>query len=109
MAARWGGQMFTREKAFPELYTDADSDIDDWRDDTDFEPSTCSSEDSETGVSDKGSEQDLVELEWQQQNARGKKKLLWAKSLFHGLKSFHYPKSRWAETLPRKYLYFLAK
>ena len=68
--------MFTREKAFPELYADADSDIDDWRDDSDFEPSTCSSEDSETGVSDEGSEQDLVEPEQQQQNTRGNKKLL---------------------------------
>ena len=66
--------MFTREKAFPELYADADSDIDDWRDDSHFEPSI--SEDSETGDSDEGSEQDLIEPEQQQQNARGYKKLL---------------------------------
>ena len=53
--------MFTREKGFPELYADADSDIDDWRDDSGFEPS--SSNDSEMGDSDKGSEQDLIEPE----------------------------------------------
>ena len=61
MAARRGGQMFTREKGFPDFYADADSDIDDWRDNSDFEPS--SSKDSETGDSDKGSEQDLIEPE----------------------------------------------
>ena len=53
--------MFTREKGFPDFYADADSDIDDWRDNSDFEPS--SSKDSETGDSDKGSEQDLIEPE----------------------------------------------
>ena len=46
-------------------------DVDDWRDDSDFEPS--SSEDSEIGNSDEGSEQDLIEPEQQKQNARGQK------------------------------------
>ena len=55
--------MLTKEEAFPELHVDADSDIDDWRDDSDFDPS--SSEDSEMGDSDEGSEQDLIELEQQ--------------------------------------------
>ena len=56
--------MLTREEAFPELYADEDSDVEDWRDESDFEPS--SSEDSETGDSDEGSEQDLIEPEQQQ-------------------------------------------
>lgn len=69
--------MLTREEAFPKLYVDADSDIDDLRDDSNFQPS--SSEDSETGNSDKGSEQDLIgkpEQQLQQQSAYGQKKLL---------------------------------
>ena len=61
--------MMTREEAFPELFADVDSDIDDWRDESDFEPS--SSEDWETGDSDEGSEQDSIEPEQQQQNAHG--------------------------------------
>ena len=65
--------MFRREKAFPELYADADSGVNDWRDDSDFEPSSL--EDSEMGDSDKGSEQNLIEPEQQQQNTHGQKKL----------------------------------
>ena len=61
--------MLTREEAFPELQAEADSDIEDWRDKSDFEPSTL--EDSETGDSDEGSEQDLIEPDQQQQNTRG--------------------------------------
>ena len=60
MAARRGGQTLTREEAFPELYADADSDIN-RGDDSDFEPS--SSEDSEMGDSDYSSEQDVIEPE----------------------------------------------
>lgn len=58
MASRRGRQMLTREEAVLELYADADSDIEDWRDKSDFE--TSSLEDSEMGNSDEGSEQDLI-------------------------------------------------
>ena len=50
--------MLTREEAFLELYADADSDVEDWGDKSDFE--TSSLEDSEMGNSDEGSEQDLI-------------------------------------------------